>query len=427
MIDKKFIERATALYGKLPQERSEIYKGYFVNIPFELKDYVATVIDADAEKRELEGLLIREFGGLNVKFDLAIGSSTHISTNSAYVKVKKSKELTGKEATTCMHNSGEDKYTAFIDAYTEGYVFVEVPDGKEVKLSILFSNGNRALNTLVYISAGKGSKLSLSEMYTSRASVASSLGVIHEVRAEKSSFVEINSVHNENANTVVLGVCEGRVEGNGALVFNSLYSGGSHTRVRNSVEASGIGSRVEVNEVVVGSAEQKFDVNTAITNAGKKTGAKLSSKAALMDASLCMLKGFAKVKKGAAGAESDVHQRGIMLDKGTRMYALPDMSVDEQDVKATHSSATAPVDEESVFYMASRGVDGQDVRKLIVTGFFSNEMSRMSDYAMREICVSLIREKLKNKTFGQNTKIGTADMWAARERLPANGCEDRKR
>jgi Fe-S cluster assembly scaffold protein SufB len=425
MIDKKFVERAMTLYEKLPQERSEVYKDHFVSVPFELKDYVAAGAHPDSEKKELANLLNKEFGGFNVKFDAAIGSMAHTAIGGAYMKIENVGRIADKDMKMRMHRSDEDKYTAFIDAYSKEYVFVDVPEGKEARLSVLFSNGNSALNTQVFVSVGEGSKLSLSEVYTSRASSTSSLGIIHEVRAGKNSVVEINAVHNENANTVVLGVCKGRVEEGAKLVHNSVYIGDSHTRVRNSVEAYGMGSRVEVNETVVGSAGQKFDINTFVVNSGKETEANLNSRAALMDSSLCMLKGFAMMKKGAAGSKSDVNQRGIMLDKGARMYALPDMSIDENDVRATHSSATAPVDEDAVFYITSRGVAEQDVRKLIVTGFFANGLSRMSDYALREIGMSLVREKLKNKTFGQTPKIETADMWAANESPLVSGYGNR--
>ena len=106
----------------------------------------------------------------------------------------------------------------------------------------------------------------------------------------------------------------------------------------------------------------------------------------------------------------------MALDKGTRMYELPDMSVDENDVKATHSSAMSPIDAEAMFYLMSKGIDGREVRKLIVTGFFADSLSMIEDCAAREIAMSLIREKLRDKTFGKIPKIDTADMWIAGHR-----------
>ncbi len=189
--------------------------------------------------------------------------------------------------------------------------------------------------------------------------------------------MEINALHNENSNTVNLSFMRNRIGEDSHLKLNSVYSGAAHTRVRNVIEATGKGSNVDVNEIIFGASEQKFDISTYIVNKGAHTNASLESKAALMDKSFCIMKGFAKIEKGATKAKSYVHERGILLDKGAKVDGLPDMSVDENDVKATHSSATSPVDPESVFYLMSKGIDELGVRRLLVSGFFANSMAKV--------------------------------------------------
>jgi Fe-S cluster assembly scaffold protein SufB len=288
-----------------------------------------------------------------------------------------------------------------------------VPDRKNAKLNLLFLNSDRPLNAQVMISVGRDAKLSLSELYCSKAEGVSSNGVIHEIKTGSGSAVEMNDLHNEGKNTVVLNFCRAVVGENSGFCFNSLYNGGSHVRARTAAEASKPRSKIRVNEIVLGSGEQKFDVNTLITNSEEETDASLISKAVLMDGSICMLKGFADVKKGAIKSRSYVHQRGMVLDKGAKIYALPDMSVDENDVKATHSSAMSPIDAEAMFYLMSKGIDEKDVRKLIITGFFAEVLSRIGDYTAREVAMSLIRKKLDDKTFGKIPRIDTTDMWIA--------------
>ena len=156
-------------------------------------------------------------------------------------------------------------------------------------------------------------------------------------------------------------------------------------------------------------------MGTYIVNRGAHTSASLESKAALMDRSFCIMKGFAKIEKGATKAKSYVHERGILLDKGAKVDGLPDMSVDENDVKATHSSATAPVDPESVFYLMSKGIDEVGVRKLLVSGFFSNSMAKVQSSIMRELSMSVINSKLETKTYGAMPKIDARNLWVTAE------------
>ena len=130
-----------------------------------------------------------------------------------------------------------------------------------------------------------------------------------------------------------------------------------------------------------------------------------------MDSSFCILKGFAKINKGATKAKSYVHERGILLDKNAKVYGLPDMSVDENDVKATHSSATSPVDPESVFYLMTKGIDEIGVRKLLVTGFFAESLSKMHNSIMKELSMSLINTKLETKVYGGAPKLDARNIW----------------
>jgi Fe-S cluster assembly protein SufD len=392
---KEFVANAVENYDSLPQETNELYRKHYVHIPFELKDYL---------NHEDDGKGINAFGkeryAMRLGFDAVIGSSKHILNDSSLVTIKDSSKLGSRFLEDAMHGSEEDRYAAFINAYSKSTLFVDVPEGMHAKVSLRFIATGAPLNTRVIISLGKDARLNLLELYESVSS-DTVIGVMHEARLQDNASAEIGSLHNENANTVVLCFFKDRLGTDSSLRFNSVYNGGSHVRVRNSVEAGARNSSADVNELVFGSAAQKFDINTRIINAASDTSTSLQSRAALMDTSQCMLKGFAKVAHGAKRSNSYIHERGILLDKGARVDSLPDMSVDENNVKATHSSATAPIGAEEVFYLMSKGMDDKSVRKLIVNGFFAGSIEKMENAAMREMTMSLINEKLETKGFGR--------------------------
>ncbi|MDE1870623.1 MAG: SufD family Fe-S cluster assembly protein [Candidatus Micrarchaeota archaeon] len=402
---KSFIREAVEQYGKLPQETSELYKHHYVNIPFDLKAFSGNQQDGDPIKSSVNLWASK----LGIRFGLALGSLDSI-VNNDLVRVERTESL-DSSLINSMFKSEEDKYVAYINSNSERSVFVNVPEGKSASINIMLLNSSKPLNARIFINVGDGAKLNVLEYYGSAASMPTSLGVIHEASIGNGSELELNAVHNEDANTLCLGFCKNRIGERSHFRFNSFYNGSSHTRIRNSVRADGNESKVDVNEAIFGSAKQKFDINTYIINAAKHTHASLESKAALMDESFCIMKGFAKILNGAAKARSYVHERGILLDKGAKVDGLPDMSVDENDVKATHSSATAPVDPESVFYLMSKGIGGEGVRKLLVTGFFAESISRIGNPLMREISMSLINSKLAERNYGSMPSMDTRNIW----------------
>ncbi len=404
---KEFTREAIEYYEKLPQETGELYKRYYINIPFDIKNFEN---NQDASNEQALSATLDEWNSkFGIKFDVVLGSTDSLANN-AFVKIEKIEKL-GSMHDELMHKSDEDKYVAYVNARSDRIVTVDVPDDKSANINVLVINSNKPLSAKVMVKLGRNSKLNMFEYYGSIAEKQTSVGIIHELNLGEDSELELNNIHNENSNTLSLVFCKNRIGSRSHMKFNTVYNGAAHTRVRNVIEAAGKESKVEVNEIIFGSFAQKFDIGTYIVNAAPHTNASLESKAALMDDSFCILKGFAKIKKGATKAKSYVHERGILLDKGARINGLPDMSVDENDVKATHSAATSPVDPESVFYLMSKGIDEIGVRKLLVTGFFANNLTRIQNTIMRELSMSLINSKLENKEYGKVPKLDTRNIW----------------
>lgn len=394
-------------YEKIPQETSELYKRYYINIPFDLRKFES---NSESSEIRVENSVKEWENNLGIRFDVAMNSNEHISKPGEFVKVVDTIE------DSRLHKSSEDKYVAYINARSNKSISLDIPDGKSAAVNILFMNSNRPLNSKVIIKVGKGSKLSVFEYYGSSADTNTSLGTIHEIYSEDDSELELNALHNEDSNTVCISNCRNEAGKNAHIRINSMYNGSSHTRVRNVIEAGKENGKVEVNEMVFGSHAQKFDISTYIVNAAQRTNASLESKAALMDTSFCILKGFAKINKGAKKSKSYVHERGILLDKGAKVDGLPDMAVDENDVRATHSSATAPIDQESVFYLKTRGMGDKEVKSLLVTGFFISGIAKIHNNVMKGISMSVINDKLENGTYGSMPKFNTRNIWVGSAR-----------
>ena len=140
-----------------------------------------------------------------------------------------------------------------------------------------------------------------------------------------------------------------------------------------------------------------------------------------MDKAVCILTGFANVGENASGSRSFVNERGILLDKRAYMSSIPGMSINNSNVKATHSSATAPVDEDLLFYLMSRGANETVAKKLVISGFFSNSIAKISSPIVKEAVASLMHEKINNKVFGTIPKMDISSIWFDPKAAQAQG------
>ncbi|MCL5430626.1 MAG: SufD family Fe-S cluster assembly protein [Candidatus Marsarchaeota archaeon] len=403
---------ALELVNTLPEEQNELYKKHFVPIPLDrfIKEIKTGENPHEVEElRELSNVLDKKLG---VKSDILIGSTVTVSQNrTKHVKVINLKDVTEDHLLGKMHNSNEDRLVAFMHAYSRHFVFIEVPEGETAHVNLLFANIDAPLTAQVLINVGRGATLDLFEWNASKTKSQSLLGVMHEIRLESHSKADVNIVHNEDNNTWLLNHTKGKLNDNSVLNANYVYNGGCNSRAKNEFDAFGYSANSRIIEMIMGSREQKFDINTVITNTGEGTVSDLESKASGSNNSGSILKGFANVGDNARNSKSFVNERGLLLDKSAYIISIPGMSINNANVKATHSSATAPVDEDSMFYMMSRGTDAITAKRLLVAGFFAGSIAKISNPLVREVASSLMCEKINTGTFGNIPKLDTSALW----------------
>lgn len=396
------IGQSIASYKQMPFETKELYKRYVINFQIPKGDAGA---DSSGRLDALKNQIILES---RLKFDLT-NDKNGISATSDFIKVRKKEKKNYKENANGAH---EERLGSYITKSSDSTIEVDIPDKKDAKLNFLLLCDNVNMPVEIVVNVGEESKLSLFEWFGSTSTSASMMAPLHAVNAGKSSNVEMNMLHNENANTSV-GVLNRVSAGEKSVVrFNTVYNGGNITRSTTFAEASGRGSDLLVNELVFGHAEQKFDMNTFMLNSNELTRAVLKSGAVLKGKSFCILKGYAKVEKNTRGSYSNVEEKGLLMDPDARIQPLPDMSIDCKDVAfASHSAATAPVDKEALFYLMSRGIDETKAKRVFVASFLSKYLANIENDIVKEIAISILLDKLDNDRHASVPKISLQNMW----------------
>lgn len=409
---EEFRDSAVEAYKSLPEEMDPLYTRNHINLQLGKEIRASTDVDGESRRfREAYGALSKDLNAVEeLRFDAAIGSTSSILSNPSVVSLVSPDELGYELINRKMHSNTEDKFAALIHANTREFVVIDVPEGKKAHINIAFVNTESPLVTQVLIRVGKNAKLKLTEFMHSKTAEHSLLGIMNEISSDNYSSVELGIVHNEGPSTKVLNFCKGLAGEGSSMRINFVYNGGSMVRSKNNVSAAGRSSNIEVRELAFSSSDQKFDINTVVRNAAEESNTLLESKAAVKDSSLCLLKGFARIDYGAKGSRSYVSERGLIVDKGAKIESLPSMAIDESEVKATHSSATAQVSEESLFYLAARGIPESLANRLVLTGFFAETLYKMEDSMMKVMSLAMVKEKLDGLGFGHVPKITEDDV-----------------
>ena len=61
--------------------------------------------------------------------------------------------------------------------------------------------------------------------------------------------------------------------------------------------------------------------------------------------------------------------KAILLNKESEFNAKPELEIYADDVKCSHGSASGSLNEDSIFYLMSRGLSYQQSKELLINGF----------------------------------------------------------
>ena len=184
------------------------------------------------------------------------------------------------------------------------------------------------------------------------------------------------------------------VLGEGARASLALASfGGRVTKVDTGVILAGKGAEVETYGVCLGTGEQHFDHHTEHIHQAAKTHSNLDFKVALAGKARSVYTGLIQIARDAAGCEAYQENRNLLLSEEARAESIPELEILNEDVRCTHGATVAPLDEEQIFYLRSRGLPQHQAMRLIVYGFLDQTLSRLPQ-ATRERIEALVAGRL---------------------------------
>jgi Fe-S cluster assembly protein SufD len=191
-----------------------------------------------------------------------------------------------------------------------------------------------------------------------------------------------------------IGMQASRVGRDGDLVSQSIAFGGDYARVRTDSTLTGKGASSRLLAAYFGDGDQMHDFRTVQDHAGPKTVSDLLFKGAVANMSHSVYTGLIHIEKGAVGSRAFQTNRNLVLDEGAHADSVPNLEIEESDVRCSHASAVGPIDEEQHFYLESRGVPPEVADRLITLGFLDEVLEQTPVPAMLPWLRATLQAKL---------------------------------
>jgi len=279
----------------------------------------------------------------------------------------------------------EDAFTVLHDAFLPGGALVWVPDGVVVPDPIVVLHWCEATgvasfpHTLVY--AGERAEVTVLERFGSP-NTHHLVDAVAELAVGDAASVRYLSVQEHGPRTWHVGLQRAHLGRDAHLRTAAVALGGDYARLRAEARLDAQGGESEMVAVYFGDHEQMLDFRTLQDHAAPHTHSQLLFKGAVEDRAASVYSGLIRLREEAQKAEAYQTNRNLVLSEGARAESIPNLEILANDVQCSHGSTVGPIDDDQLYYLASRGIPPEAAERLIVLGFFDDVFARLPNRAL---------------------------------------------
>jgi Fe-S cluster assembly protein SufD len=185
-----------------------------------------------------------------------------------------------------------------------------------------------------------------------------------------------------------------RVARDASLVSAAVALGGHYARLRTDSALVGPGADGRLLALYFGAAHQMHDFRTVQHHQAPKTRSDLLYKGVVANSARSVYSGLIRVEKGAAGTNAMQTNRNLVLHEGAHADSVPNLEIEDNDVRCSHASAVGPIAADERFYLESRGVPPDVADRLIAIGFLDEVLQLLPVPALANNLRVLLAAKL---------------------------------
>ena len=170
-----------------------------------------------------------------------------------------------------------------------------------------------------------------------------------------------------------------------------ILSAGSNF-VKNEINCNlkGEYSSAFVNGIFTLDDDQHHEIRTIINHLTENTKSYQLIKSVLDQSSKAVYQGKIFVNSEAQKTDGYQLSKAILLKKESEFNAKPELEIYADDVKCSHGSASGSLNDDSIFYLMSRGLNYQQSRELLINGFLLDVVEKITDSEIKNLIKNMI-------------------------------------
>ena len=170
-----------------------------------------------------------------------------------------------------------------------------------------------------------------------------------------------------------------------------IFSAGSNY-FKNEINCNlkGEYSSAFVNGIFSLKENQKHEIRSTINHLVENTKSYQLIKSVLGKNSKAAYQGRIFVDSKAQKTDGYQLSKAILMDETSEFNAKPELEIYADDVKCSHGSASGSLNENSIFYLMSRGLNYKQSKELLINGFMLDVVEKITDSEIKNLIKNMI-------------------------------------
>ncbi len=291
-------------------------------------------------------------------------------------------------------------FTALNTAYCQdGYVLILAKNAVlQGVLEICFITSEQANTSLSHtrnlIIAEANSQCTIVERHLGSNGSVYLNNSITEIHAGDNSHIDHYKIQQESADAFHIAGVFIRQSANSQVKNHNISLGGLMSRNDINCDLLGKGAHIEMNGLVLGNGRQHVDNHTEVNHAMPNCSSDEYYKTIMDDKSRSVFRGRIIVAQDAQLTNADQQNNNLLLSKNAEADTKPQLEIYADDVKCSHGATVGQLDEQSLFYLRSRGIDLASANALLTFAFANEVIERIKVESVRNEITQIIAGQL---------------------------------
>ena len=297
-----------------------------------------------------------------------------------------------------------DAFVALNTAFISDGAYVRLPDDYEEEIFLTLIHLRRSADSVVHprtlLVAGRNTRLTVLESYLAAdldKSTQYFTNAVTEVVVGEGARVNHYRLLDESRNAYHVGTTRVTQARDSSYESGSFAFGCSLGRHDLSVLLDGTGAYCSLNGLYLTDNSEHMDSLVSIDHAHPYGTSRLYYKGILDGRSRAVFGGTVLVRENAQKTDALQTDKNLILSDRAEVDSKPSLLIYADDVKCGHGATAGHIDEDTLFYMRSRGIDPETASQILIHAFGSEIIDTVEHEPLREYLDRLFLDTVSGK------------------------------